>query len=99
MREWLIVCFAGDWRIRVVVDDKAVNVYHIRHQKQLRTDGKKEDFEFEWEYRLTFNRDLTELINSSFRISDVKFTEMVSDKIKQEVLGTFRHVREHHKSS
>eukprot|EP01119_Soliformovum_irregulare_P022194 TRINITY_DN7543_c0_g1_i4.p1 TRINITY_DN7543_c0_g1~~TRINITY_DN7543_c0_g1_i4.p1 ORF type:complete len:155 (-),score=21.16 TRINITY_DN7543_c0_g1_i4:43-507(-) len=88
----------GGWRISVQILEDQVCILHNKRQKQLRTDGQPEVFEFEWELKMTFPLNMREMTNISFKVTSIDYTvdaeQEVKDKLNQTLEPYFQHVNQ-----
>lgn len=68
--------FRNSWRIEVIVSMDTVTVVHIRREQSFNTPPEK-TFEFVWECRITFNKDVTCIDEVKIRIIELAFNEKV----------------------
>jgi len=66
------------WRINIFFGNDVIAVTHFRKEQ-----GMKEDFEFEWELRMTFDKELTDLQATLMRIIDLKFSDSYPSEKRQ----------------
>jgi hypothetical protein len=80
--------FRNSWRIEVIIAPDIVTVVHIRREQSFNTPPEM-TFEFVWECRIVFNKDVTSMNEVKVRIIELAFGEKVtpenSSKIRNEM--------------
>lgn len=80
--------FRNSWRIEVIVSLDTVTVVHIRREQSFNTPPEM-TFEFVWECRIVFNKEVTRMDEVKVRIIELAFGEKVSpdnnNKIRNEM--------------
>jgi len=61
----------GSWRVAICVSSDNICVSHIKGQKQFRTDGKEEEYQFKWQLDLYFSSDASSMLRASLKIVEV----------------------------
>lgn len=69
--------FRNSWRIEVIIGIDTVTVVHIRREQSFNTPPEK-TFEFVWECRIVFNKDVTSINEVKIRIIELAFNEKVT---------------------
>jgi len=77
------------WRINVSFVNNVIVVSHKRREQSLATAPPEEQYWFEWELRMTFDKDLTEMESATLRITDLQFGDKTSQKKKEEIKLAF----------
>lgn len=62
-----------------------VVVSHRRREQSLATAPEDEQYWFEWELRMLFDKDMNDLESSLLKITDVGFHEKIRDNKRQEI--------------
>ena len=80
------------WRIRVRVSKDAIQVYHIRREQSVEDkDNRQNHWEFEWELRLLFDPQVTEMRHAQLRVTDLFLSQgidpQLEENIKKDLLG------------
>jgi len=76
------------WRINIFFGYDVIAVTHFRKEQ-----GMKEDFEFEWELRMSFDKELVDMQASLMRIIDLKFRDGFPAEKRQMLKQVFVHGR------
>jgi len=66
------------WRINIFFGHDVIAVTHFRKEQ-----GLKEDFEYEWELRMTFDKELKDLQAALMRVIDLKFSDSYPPEKRQ----------------
>jgi hypothetical protein len=74
----------GSWRIEVVIGHDFVTVEHLKSEKSF-DESPQHYFEFSWSLKLTFDRDLQDLRNTTLHIDDTNLSDSMSPKTKKKV--------------
>eukprot|EP01118_Nematostelium_gracile_P018303 TRINITY_DN8099_c0_g1_i1.p1 TRINITY_DN8099_c0_g1~~TRINITY_DN8099_c0_g1_i1.p1 ORF type:complete len:383 (+),score=138.86 TRINITY_DN8099_c0_g1_i1:74-1150(+) len=73
------------WRINVNFNNNVVSVSHRRREQALATAPEDEQYWFEWDLRMLFNKDLDRLESANLKITDLQFGEKISIRKKEEI--------------
>jgi len=73
------------WRINVLFNHNVVAISHRRREQSLATAPKDEQYWFEWELRMVFDKDMTDLESSMLTITDLGFDDNISQRKKEEI--------------
>jgi len=73
------------WRITVLFTKNIVVVSHRRREQSLATAPPEEQYWFEWELRMMFDKDLNEMESAILRITDLQFGENISPRKREEI--------------
>eukprot|EP01114_Cavostelium_apophysatum_P014101 TRINITY_DN3569_c0_g1_i4.p1 TRINITY_DN3569_c0_g1~~TRINITY_DN3569_c0_g1_i4.p1 ORF type:complete len:1519 (-),score=502.00 TRINITY_DN3569_c0_g1_i4:67-4437(-) len=78
----------GGWRVRIGITRDNVRVTHWKTQRHLPNLSlhQKEQFRFEWELTLTFNKKAELIRDFSFRLNKVDFASEVEETRREEVM-------------
>jgi len=81
--------FRGSWSIKIVVDTDEVTVTHKkRQQSNSETDGAP-DFEFDWELKISFDKNIQRIQRISAKVVNTLVNEKLSDEKKQHIHSIF----------
>jgi len=73
------------WRINVLFNNNVVAVSHRRREQSLATAPADEQYWFEWELRMVFDKDMTDMESSLLRITDLGFDDNINPKKREEI--------------
>jgi len=73
------------WRINITFVNNIVVVSHKRREQSLATSPPEEQYWFEWELRITFDKNLLEMESATLRITDLQFGEKISPRKREEI--------------
>jgi hypothetical protein len=68
-------------------------VEHKKREKQSRTDGKKEEFEFEWQLKMSFSSNMDTLQKVEFHITDLVFYDDADQATVADTTDCFKDYR------
>jgi hypothetical protein len=74
--------------VNVLFNNNVVVVSHRRREQSLATAPADEQYWFEWELRMLFDKDMSGLESSILKITDLGFDEKISQKKRQELNKT-----------
>jgi len=77
------------WRINVFMGNNVVVVSHKRREQSLATAPKDEQYWFEWELRMTFDRELSSMESSVLKITDLEFDAEIKPHKKVQISRAF----------
>jgi len=80
----------GGWCIKITLSNEDILVQHRKREKQLRTDGKKEDFEFEWLLEMHFTHSMDVLKAVDFKVTELLFSEEVTQDMAERTRSCFQ---------
>jgi len=73
------------WIITVLFVNNVVVVSHRRREQALATAPHDEQYWFEWELRMTFDQNLTDLESSNLSITDLGFDPNINPRKREEI--------------
>jgi len=73
------------WRVSVSFTKTVVLVTHKRREQSLATSPLDEQYWYEWELRMTFDKDVTEMLSANLKITDLQFDDNISPKKREEI--------------
>lgn len=76
----------GGWRIQIAISEDIVQVIHFKKQNHVPRPNEIQQFFFEWKLTLTFDKKAESIIDFSFKLSHLEFTDpSLSEGRKSEV--------------
>jgi len=77
------------WRINVVFVNNVVCISHRRREQSLAIAPADEQYWFEWELRMVFDQEMTDMQSSGLTITDLGFDDNISARKKEEIKKAF----------
>jgi hypothetical protein len=80
---------ADGWRIVVLLSEERVQVLHIRREQSVDEHGNSANhWEYEWELRMMFSPDMTEMQSVQLRITDLYLAETIDAALEDDLRKT-----------
>jgi hypothetical protein len=73
------------WRIFVRFHENVVDVSHKRREQSLATAPPDEQYWFEWELRMLFDKEMQDMQSSVLKITDLGFSNNINPKKREEI--------------
>jgi len=77
------------WRINILFTQNVVSVSHRRREQSLATAPSDEQYWFEWELRIVFDKELKDIESTLLKITDLGFSENINPKKRAELSSAF----------